>query len=55
MALILNKIIDRGYSRRGVGGLFPLKYSKNDQRKVELWYQMHSYLIENYYVDGGIV
>ena len=52
---ILTKIIDRGYSRLGVGGLFPLKYSKNDQRKVELWYQMHSYLIENYYVDGGIV
>jgi hypothetical protein len=46
---ILDKIIDRTYNRSGKGGLFPLKFAKKDQRKVELWYQMCSYLIENYY------
>jgi hypothetical protein len=47
---ILDKIIYRTYDRSGKGGLFPLKRPKKDQRKVELWYQMCSYLVENYYV-----
>jgi hypothetical protein len=51
---ILDKIIDRDYERSGKGGLFPLKYSKKDQRKVELWYQMNEYLVENYY-SGDLV
>jgi hypothetical protein len=46
---ILNRIIDRRYHRNGSGGLFPLRFCKKDQRKIELWYQMSSYLVENYY------
>lgn len=52
---ILDKIIKRTYSKTGEGGLFPLKRAKKDQRKVELWYQMCRYLVENYYVDDHFV
>jgi hypothetical protein len=45
----VNIIIKRQYERNGKGGLFPLKRTKEDQRKVELWYQMNYYLVENYY------
>lgn len=44
---ILNKLNNRTYSASGAGGLFPLKHPKKDQREVELWYQMHAYIIEN--------
>ena len=47
---ILNKFIDRTYRASGYGGLFPLRHPKEDQRKVEIWYQMAAYLIENGYV-----
>lgn len=40
--------IDRKYRGNGVGGPFPLRNPRGDQRYVELWYQMQSYLIENY-------
>lgn len=40
--------LNRRYARNGVGGLFPLRNPKEDQRKVEVWYQMQAYLIENY-------
>lgn len=43
---ILNKAIFREYKRSGIGGFFPLKNAKKDQRKVELWYQMAEYLLE---------
>lgn len=49
---ILDKVLGRTYKRNGDGGLFPLKYSKKDQRKVEIWYQMCEYIIENYYREG---
>jgi hypothetical protein len=52
---ILDRIIERTYQRNGVGGLFPLKRDKKDQRKVELWYQMNAYLIENYYKNEGVM
>ena len=45
---VLNIMIERKYNRKGEGGLFPLKSTKRDQRKVELWYQLNNYLIENY-------
>lgn len=48
---VLNRIIDRTYQRNGHGGLFPVNHTKADQRKVELWYQMSTYLVENYYED----
>ena len=28
------------------GGLFPLKFVKQDQRFVELWYQLNAYILE---------
>lgn len=39
--------VNREYDRNGLGGLFPLRDAKYDQRQVELWYQMAAYLIEN--------
>lgn len=44
---VLN-FIDRNYEKNGQGGLFPLKNPKKDQRKVEIWYQMNEFLIENF-------
>lgn len=41
------KINTRNYSSDGYGGLFPLRNPKEDQRKVEVWYQMQAYLMEN--------
>ena len=43
----IEKVLDRKYSKNGTGGLFPLKHSDKDQRTIELWYQMQSYLEEN--------
>ena len=48
---ILDQVNNRTYSRNGVGGLFPSHQIKRDQRKVELWYQLNRYLLENGYVD----
>ena len=44
---ILQKWMDREYSEDGNGGLFPLLKPNCDQRKVEIWVQMNSYIIEN--------
>lgn len=44
----LTEFLDRQYLRNGSRGLFPLKNAKKDQREVEIWYQMHAYLQENY-------
>lgn len=43
---ILDKVINRDYARNGAGGLFPLQRTRDDQRKVELWYQLNAYLLE---------
>lgn len=40
----------REYQRNGEGGLFPLRYARKDQRKVEIWHQLSAYLLENRYV-----
>jgi hypothetical protein len=40
-------VIWRTYDRNGDGGLFPLRHADKDQRKVEIWYQLNSYLLEN--------
>lgn len=45
----LNIVIDRTYLYDGTGGLFPLRHSKEDQRNVEIWYQMSAYLLEDSY------
>ena len=47
--MVWHDIIHRTYKRNGDGGLFPLKRPGQDQRKIEIWYQMSAYLIENYY------
>lgn len=47
--LILNQFLTRNYEKSGSGGLFPLRENgENDQKKVEIWYQMQSFLMENY-------
>lgn len=43
---IIERFLNRGYSRDGVGGLFPIERSREDQRKTEIWYQMNQYLNE---------
>lgn len=45
---ILSALIWRIYREDGYGGLFPLRDAKQDQRDVEIWYQMSSYLLERY-------
>ena len=46
--IILKKLLERTYLPTGKGGLFPLNKAIRDQRKVEIWYQMADYIIENY-------
>lgn len=41
------RVNDRLYSGDGRGGLFPLRQPVKDQRAVEIWYQMQSWLMEN--------
>lgn len=44
---IIDNLVWRRYDRFGRGGgLFPLRRSENDQRKVEIWYQFCEYLVE---------
>ena len=45
---IMDRVIRRFYSKTGKGGFFPLKNPKKDQREVEIWYQMQSYVTENF-------
>ena len=35
------------YSESGKGGFFPLKWPRDDQRKVSIWYQLNAWLEEN--------
>ena len=44
----IRKLVDRTYDINGDGGLFPLNYTRHDQRTVEIWYQMTEYILENY-------
>lgn len=43
---VLDNVIWRTYEPDGKGGLFPLRHPDRDQRDVELWYQLNSYLLE---------
>jgi hypothetical protein len=49
----IERLVDRTYNSRGVGGLFPLKNAEKDQRKEELWYQLSAYLAEGDYLNSG--
>lgn len=44
----LDVVIWRTFDPDGKGGLFPLRNPKRDQRKVELWYQLNAYLLEQF-------
>lgn len=46
---IIFRVINREYDENGIGGPFPLAGPKQDQRDVELWYQMNAYLNENFW------
>lgn len=41
------RINERQIQADGSGGLFPLKHPMQDQRGVEIWYQMNAWLMEN--------
>lgn len=43
---ILDRFLERRYSRDGNGGIFPLEWTRKDQRDVEIWGQMNAYLAE---------
>lgn len=43
---ILEAVVWRTYQPDGRGGFFPLSNPKEDQTKVEIWYQMGAYVIE---------
>lgn len=43
----LEVLLNRTYKSNGDGGLFPLRRTRKDQRRVEIWYQMSAYLLEN--------
>lgn len=45
---IVKNLLDRKYKKNGIGGFFPVKRCKADQREIEIWYQMQQYIIENY-------
>ncbi len=41
---VLNRVMDRKYEVNGYGGLFPMRKPRQNQREVEIWYQMNQYL-----------
>ncbi len=43
----LDRFMWRQYDYDGTGGLFPLKNPQQDQRNVELWFQMNYWSMEN--------
>lgn len=49
----LQRFINRKYDYDGRGGLFPLRNPRQDQTRVELWYQMSAYMLEGDYIDHG--
>ena len=44
----VKNLLERRYGTDGRGGLFPLKVARQDQRRIEIWYQMSAWVIENY-------
>ncbi len=45
---ILDQIIWRTYEPDGRGGLFPLANARQDQRTIEIWYQLSAYVLERF-------
>lgn len=50
---VIDRMINREYGFDGAGGLFPLREPRQDQRRVELWYQLSAYILEGDYIDHG--
>lgn len=50
---VLERINQRSYSPNGDGGLFPLRNATEDQRDIEIGYQMSAYLIEGEKIHNG--
>lgn len=44
---IIDRFLNREYDADGNGGLFPMRVVNEDQREVEIWYQMNQYLNEH--------
>jgi hypothetical protein len=44
---VTSRVIWRTYDKSGHGGLFPLQRTRNDQRRVEIWYQLSEYLLQD--------
>jgi hypothetical protein len=44
---IIEKFNNRTYRPNGEGGLFPLHHTTENQRKVQIWYQLGAYINEN--------
>lgn len=45
---VITNLLEREYKSNGEGGLFPLRHTTQDQKRVEIWYQMTAYVVENY-------
>lgn len=43
---VIERFLNRDYKKNGEGGLFTVRHSGRDLRKVEIWYQMCWYLDE---------
>lgn len=43
---ILESLVWRTYEKNGRGGFFPLVFPREDQTKVEIWYQLNAYVRE---------
>ena len=43
---VCRQVCQRTYDSQGHGGLFPMRHPSEDQRNVELWFQMQAYTIE---------
>lgn len=48
VAHILDIWMSRKYSYNGIGSAFPLQNCIKDMRKVDLWYQLQAFLLENF-------
>jgi len=48
---IVKRWLERKYRADGTGGLFPLKYPVENQKDVEIWFQMCEWLNENYEIE----
>ncbi len=45
---VLDCLLDRRYEKNGRGGLFHVRDPKVNMRKSEIWYQMNTWIIENF-------